>query len=226
MGAQHRKLGVCPARSSSPAAAVSATARPVTPAFLPRRPDRDAGRWRRLGDGGSRCSSPSSRRRWVVIHRRDEFRASKHNARAAPRACVRTSSVRTALRVRRVHRRGERLAGLPRALRNTVDDSHGDEIEMRGRVHTRSVHDPQSTAGLRAGRTRFLERLRPHSGPLGPARTWVGGSPPATWSTTSTGQRSPPPAPAVRPRLDAEWVPARQPPAPATGTATFVAAGA
>ena len=131
----------------------------------------------------------------TVVHRRDSLRASKimaERAEANPKIRFAWNS-----EVAEIH--GEtKVSGL--TLRDT---RHRRDPRDRG---DRPVHRDRARPALGAGQGpgRAGRRgLHPHRRASRPGPTWPACSRPATWSTTSTGRRSPPPAPVARPR----WTP-------------------
>ena len=130
----------------------------------------------------------------TIVHRRDEFRASKimlERARATENIEFLTPYVVE-----------EFLAGeggaLDRARVRNVETGETRELPMNG-AFIAIGHEPQSEI-VQGHRRDRRERLRasPRASPR--ARTCRASSPPATSSTTRTARRSPPPAPAAWPR--------------------------
>ena len=133
----------------------------------------------------------------VVVHRRDEFRASKI---MLERARVdREHRVDDAVRARGVRRRRERLArprapaprrdaARPTTSRSPASSSRSATSRSRSSSPARSTSTTRATSSPRAARR---------------ARSAPASSPPATSSTTRTARPSPPPARARRPR----WTP-------------------
>ena len=144
----------------------------------------------------------------TLVHRRDELRASKI---MADRAFANDKiDFAWNSEVAAIH--GEdKLTGV--TLRDTVT-GETRELPVTG-LFIAIGHDPRSElvkGQVRPGRG----GLRPGQGRHAPRPTCRASSPPATWWTTPTGRRSPPPAPAVRPPWtpSASWPPSRTRPRP------------
>ena len=130
----------------------------------------------------------------TIVHRRDEFRASKimlERARATENIEFLTPYVVE-----------EFLAGeggaLDRARLRNVETGETRELPMDG-AFIAIGHEPQSEI-VRGHRRHRRERLRRHARASPRAPTCRASSPPATSSTTPTARRSPRPARAVRRR--------------------------
>ena len=130
----------------------------------------------------------------IIVHRRDEFRASKIMLERA--RSIDNIEWLTPYTVDEFVA-GEK-GGLERARLRNAETGDEREVEIAG-AFIAIGHEPQSHLVERPGRPR-RRGLRHHRGPLDAHRACPACSPPATSSTTRTARRSPPPARARRPR--------------------------
>ena len=155
----------------------------------------DHRRRRRLRDGGGDLPREVRRRRSTIVHRRDEFRASKimlERARA-----TREHRVPDAVRGRGVPSRARTARSSTRGCA-TSRPARSRELPMAG-AFIAIGHEPQSeiVRGIvETDENGYVD----HRGPLDAHEPARASSPPATSSTTPTARRSPPPARAVRRR--------------------------
>ena len=127
----------------------------------------------------------------TIVHRRDEFRASKimqERAEAIPNISLKTPYVPE-----------EFVAGddgkLAKVRLRHAETGEVEELEVGG-AFVAIGHTPRSE--LVSDQVDTDERgLRARPGTAPPGPTWRASSPSATWSTTPTARRSPPPAPAA-----------------------------
>ena len=133
----------------------------------------------------------------TVVHRRDTLRRQQDHAGAGVRQ--REDQVRLEHRGRRGRSATTKVTGAAAAQRQ---DRRGAASSTATGLFVAIGHDPRSE--LVSGQVDLDdEGYVLVDAPLHPHQPGRACSPPATWSTTPTGRRSPPPAPAAPPR----WTP-------------------